>query len=125
MRKILILCAVSLVVAGLLVWRSVRLPTRYGEFIGAKQATVDELLSHPQDFAGKTVSVQAVVRDQPNSMRCHFFFSSTQGRLRVELNGITDDAPNRNGRPARVEGQLMPFNDGYQLYATAVDFRVR
>ena len=29
----------------------------------------------------------------------------------------------RDGRPALVEGQLMPYGTGYQLVATAVEFK--
>jgi hypothetical protein len=44
--------------------------------------------------------------------------------LRVELSEIAMTAPKRrNGRPARVEGQLMPYDHGYQLVATAVEFK--
>jgi len=80
-------------------------------------------VNRPQEFSGKTVSVQGIVRDQPKTMRCHFFFPARKGMLRVELNAITDNAPKREGHSAHVEGQLVPYNDGYQLYATAVAFQ--
>ncbi len=125
MRTIFVLCALIFVIGAVLIWRFRQLPTHYGEFIGAPQTSVDDLVNHPQEFAGKTVSVQGIVRDQPENMRCHFFFPATNGMLRVELNAITEDAPKREGHLARVEGQLVPYNDGFELYASAVDFSVR
>ena len=32
-------------------------------------------------------------------------------------------APIREGRLARVEGQMVPYGDGYQFYAGAVEFK--
>jgi hypothetical protein len=55
-------------------------------------------------------------------MGCYFFFHAANGKLRVELSGIAMDAPMRESRPARVEGQIVPYTDGYQLYASAVAF---
>jgi hypothetical protein len=55
-------------------------------------------------------------------MGCFFFFLSGKNTLRVELQDIAMNAPRRNGRPARVEGQMVPHNDGYQFLASAVEF---
>jgi hypothetical protein len=38
------------------------------------------------------------------------------------LQEIAMNAPRRNGHPARVEGQVVPFDHGYQFIASAVEF---
>jgi hypothetical protein len=55
-------------------------------------------------------------------MGCFFFLRSGKGTLRVDLQEIAMKAPLREGRTARVEGQVVPYNGGYQLYASAVEF---
>jgi hypothetical protein len=55
-------------------------------------------------------------------MGCFFFFLSGKNMLRVDLQEIAMNAPRRNGRPARVEGQIVPYGDGYQFVASAVEF---
>ena len=45
-----------------------------------------------------------------------------KGALRVDLQEVAMKAPMREGRAARVQGQMEPYNDGYQLYASAVEF---
>ena len=58
----------------------------------------------------------------PYSLGCYFFFHSGEKVLRVDLEEITMVAPRRNGRMARVEGQIVPRGDGYQFVASAVEF---
>jgi hypothetical protein len=122
MRTILAMCALILVVGGFLVWRSIQLPDRFGEFTGAQEVAVEDLITHPQEFTGKLIFVRGTVKEQCQTMGCYFFFPTPNGKLRVELKDIAMDAPMREGRPARVEGQIVPSTDGYQLYASAVAF---
>ncbi len=56
-------------------------------------------------------------------MGCFFFFHEGDKQLRVDIEQIAMNAPRREGRPARIEGQLVPFGDGYQLSAIAVEFK--
>lgn len=51
-----------------------------------------------------------------------FLFLSGKKMLRVELNQVAMNAPQRNGHTARVEGQIVPYGDGYELVASAVEF---
>jgi hypothetical protein len=55
-------------------------------------------------------------------MGCFFFFRSGKSTLRVDLEEIAMNAPMKNGRRARAEGQMVPYGDGYQLWASAVEF---
>ena len=69
------------------------------------------------------VSTEGTVSQQCKSMGCYFFFPSGTKTLRVELKDIAMTAPMREGRAARVEGQIVPYDDGYQLYANAIEFK--
>src|SRR5438552_3151439 len=122
MRTILTLCGLILVAGGLFAWRAMRTPTHYGIFTRAPQAEVADLIERPKDFLGKTVSVQGTVREQCKTMGCYFFMLAGTKMLRVELQAIAMNAPTREGHQARVEGQIVPYGDGYQLFASAVEF---
>ena len=122
MRTIFVICAAILVIGGVFAWRAMQLPNRFGEFTGGKEVAVEDLMARPTEFTGKMISVRGTVREQCKTMGCFFFFTAKNGMLRVELKDIAMDAPMREGRPARVEGQMVPYSDGYQLYASAVAF---
>ena len=122
MRTILILCAVTLVAGAAIIWKTVRLPSHYGVFTGAPKADVADLIDRPKDFLRKTVTIEGTVRQQCTTMGCFFFFVAGKNMLRVELQEIAMNAPRRNGRPARVEGQIVPFDGGHQFLASAVEF---
>ena len=122
MRTIFALCALILAIGGFFIWRAVQLPTHFGEFTGAPETPVADLVDRPKDFLGKTVSVRGTVKEQCTTMGCNFFFRSTRGKLRVELKDIAMEAPRREGHPVRVEGQIVPYADEYQIYASAVEF---
>ena len=122
MRTILILCALTLGLGATLIWKAVRLPNQFGTFTGAPKAEVADLMNRPKDFLHKTVTIEGTVRQQCTTMGCFFFFLSGKNSLRVELQEIAMKAPARNGRLARVEGQVVPYGDGYQFLASAVEF---
>jgi hypothetical protein len=123
MRTILVLCTVSLVVGAVLIWYMVSLPNEYGAFTGVPKAEVADLIERPKDFLHKTVAIEGTVRKQCTTMGCYFFFLSGEKALRVDLEQITMVAPRRNGHVARVEGQIVPYGDGYQFVASAVEFK--
>ena len=122
MKKIIVLCALTAVVVALMVWRAVAQPSRFGSFTSAPKSDVAGLVAHPQTFLGKTVEVEGTITEQCKAMGCFFFLRSEKGTLRVDLQEIAMKAPLREGRTARVEGQVVPYNGGYQLYASAVEF---
>jgi hypothetical protein len=122
MRAILILCAVTLVLGVALIWRAARLPRQFGAFTGTPKAEVADLMNQPNEFLHKTVTIEGTVRQQCTTMGCYFFFLSGEDMLRVELKDIAMNAPRRNGHLARVEGQIVPFDGGYQFLASAVEF---
>jgi uncharacterized protein YdeI (BOF family) len=123
MKSILILCAATLVVASVFVWRAVAKPSRFGSFTGAPRAEVAALVDRPKDFLGKTVSVEGTITEQCKAMGCFFNFRDGNKALRVDLEDIAMTAPMHEGKPAVVEGQLVSRGDAYQLYASAVEFK--
>jgi uncharacterized protein YdeI (BOF family) len=123
MKKSLILCVATLIVASVFIWRAVAKPSRFGQFTGAPRADIVALVERPNDFLGKRVSVEGTITEQCKAMGCYFNFKDGQKALRVDLQDIAMTAPMHEGKPARVEGQLMPYGKEYQLYATAVEFK--
>ena len=123
MRTIFGLCAAILLIGGFLLWRSMQLPTVAGSFSGSPKVAVLDLIERPKDFLNKTVLIEGRITEQCKTMGCYFFFEVNGRQLRVDLEQIAMNAPMREGRLARVEGQMMPFGDGYQLQASAVEFK--
>src|SRR6185295_1459308 len=121
MRTIFTICAVTLVLGAVLVWRAVRMPSQFGTFTGAPKAEVAKLIDKPKDFLHKTVTIEGTVRQQCTTMGCFFFFLSGKNMLRVELQEIAMNAPRRNGHTARAEGQIVPYDHGFQFLASAVE----
>jgi hypothetical protein len=122
-KTILALCAAVLVLGGALLWHALRMPNRYGAFTGAPKVEVADLSGRPQSYLHRTVAVEGTVREQCTSMGCYFNFRAGKSVLRVDLQEIAMNAPRREGRVARVEGQLVPYGGGYQVLATAVEFK--
>jgi hypothetical protein len=104
-------------------WRAMHAPARYGTFTGAPRVEVADLIARPRDFAGKTVFLEGTVREQCKTMGCYFFLPSKSKMLRVDLQEIAMNAPTNEGRQARIEGRMVPYGEGYQLFASAVEFR--
>ena len=123
MKKILILCILTLAAVTAMVWRAVARPSLYGNFAGAPKAEVAALVADPTAYLHKTVEIEGAISDQCKAMGCFFFFRSPKGPLRVDLQEIAMTAPMREGHTARVEGEMVPFNGGYQFYASAIEFK--
>ncbi|MFN0101369.1 MAG: hypothetical protein ACKV2U_04680 [Bryobacteraceae bacterium] len=122
MRTILCLCAAILVIGGVLIWKLTQSPFLAGNFMGAPKTAVTDLIERPKDFMNKTVLVEGEIRQQCKVMGCFFFFNARDKQLRVDLEQIAMNAPKREGRLARVEGQIVLYGDGYQFQASAVEF---
>src|ERR1051325_1481274 len=123
MRNIFVLCALTLIVATVFIWRAVAKPSRFGSFTGAPRAEVAALIASPKAYLGKTVEIEGKITEQCAAMGCYFFFRSANDRLRIDLQEVAMTAPRREGRLARVEGQIVPYNDGIQFYASAGGFK--
>jgi len=123
MKKILILCTAILLLATVFIWRAVAKPTRFGKFTGAPKAEVAALIDSPKAFVGKTVLIEGTIREQCQAMGCYFTFRAGEKGLHVDLQDVAMTAPMREGRAARVEGQMVPRSEGYQFFASAVEFR--
>jgi uncharacterized protein YdeI (BOF family) len=122
MKKILLLCTVTLIAIGVLVWRAAAKPSRFGTFTGAPRTEVAVLIAAPKANTGKLLTVEGTITEQCRAMGCFFFFRSGNQSLRIDLQEVAMTAPMREGRRARVEGLLVPYGDGFQLYASAVEF---
>ena len=123
MKIIVTLTAVALAIGSFALWNAFRTPNTFGRFDGAQTVEVAALVERPQEFLGKTVSVEGRVTEQCQAMGCFFSIPAGKKKLRVDLEEIAMTAPRHEGGEARVEGQLVPYGDGYQLYATAVEFK--
>ena len=123
MKKIFGLCALTLITGAVFLWRATAGPSRFGDFSSAPKASVPSLIANPKEYLGKTVEITGTISEQCKSMGCFFFFRSGKQILRVDLQEIAMHAPMHEGRPARVEGQMVPYGDGYQFYASAVEFQ--
>lgn len=123
MKKIFALCALIVAIGAALAWRAAAKPSRYGSFTGASSVDLAAAIAAPRDFLGRTIEIEGTISEQCKSMGCFFFFRSGKDTLRVDLQEIAMHAPMREGRRARVEGQLVPYNGTYQFYASAVEFK--
>jgi hypothetical protein len=123
MKTIFGLCAAVLIGGGLLIYRATRLPDKFGTFSGARKVEVSDLIERPKAYLKETVVVEGIVREQCTSMGCFFFFREGEKTLRVDIQEVAMNAPRRNGHPVRVEGQMVPYGDGYQLSGSAVEFK--
>ena len=122
MKTILAICGLTLLIGTAYIWRAAAEPTRFGTFTGAPKAAVSRLLAEPKTYLKQNVETEGVISEQCKSMGCFFFFKSGLQTLRVDLQDIAMTAPMREGRKARVEGRMVPYNDGYQFWASAVEF---
>ncbi len=124
MKKILALCGVTLIIGGAWVYLATRPKMTYGHFIGAPKAQMLELIDHPKKNMGKTWAIEGIITDQCTTMGCYFYLKEGRKKLRVDLEEIAMWAPrNRNGKPVRVEGQMVRRGDDYQFWASAVEFK--
>jgi hypothetical protein len=121
MKTIFAICGLTLVIAAALFWRAAAKPARYGAFTGAPKAQVATLIADPRPYLKQTVEIEGVITQQCKSMGCFFFFHSGNDALRVDLQEVAMTAPMREGHKARVEGRMVPYNDGYQFWASGVE----
>jgi len=105
------------------VYHLTRMPNQYGTFTGAPKAEVADLIKNPKQFIKKTVALEGVIQEQCEAMGCFFYFHDGDKTLRIDLQDILTTAPQKNGHTARVEGQIVKYGDGYQLAATAIEFK--
>ena len=122
MKTIFALCGLILVAGGLWLYRSTRLPNKYGVFTGAPKTEVADLIAKPREYLHKTVAAEGLVREQCEAMGCYFFFHEGDKILRVDIAEVAMNAPKKNGKYVKVEGRMAPYGDGYQLSASAVEF---
>ena len=124
MRTIFIISGLIILAGGGVLWRSLRMPSQFGEFTGAPKVGILEVIGKPEDFQHRTVALEDVITKQCTTMGCYFYFVSGERELRIDLQDVAMDAPKgRDGRRARVEGRTVPYDRGYQFMASAVEFQ--
>ena len=122
MKKIFAICGITLAIAVVFLWRAAAKPSVFGQFTGAPKVEVATLIADPKGHMGKLYQMEGTISEQCKAMGCFFFFKSGKDQLRVDLQEVAMTAPMHEGGRARVEGQVVPYNDGYQFYASAVEF---
>ena len=123
MRIILAITVFAVALGGFGVWQAFRVPDKFGAFTGAPKTEVTALIERPKDFLGKPVMVEGQITEQCQSMGCFFSIPAGKKKLRVDLQEIAMHAPQHEGGEAQVEGELVPYGDGYQLWASAIEFK--
>lgn len=124
MKVIFAVCGLILLVGSVLFWRWVYQPVTFGEFTNAPKVEIVDVINHPQDYLHKTVALEGEVAKQCTTMGCYFFLIAGTQELRVDLAEIAMNAPKgRDGRHVRVEGRTVPYDQGYQFMASAVEFQ--
>ncbi len=122
MKTILGLCLTIVLAGGFLLWQNSRKPEQMGVFTGAPKVEAAALIERPEAYLSQTVLVEGEVRYQCKAAGCFFFFTAGSRQLRVDLEQVAATLPIREGRMARVEGQLVKYGDGYQLLGSGVEF---
>lgn len=122
MRIIFGLCAFILLAGGALAWRSTQTPERFGAFTGAPAEPLANVVAQPAAYLGRAVLLEGDVRRQCKVTGCFFSFVAGEKSLRVELEAVAPRAPQREGRRARVEGQVVRSAAGFEVIANAVEF---
>lgn len=124
MKLIFTVAGLILLIGAGLIWRWLGQPSQFGEFTQAPKVEVIEVINNPQDYLQKTVAIEGEVAEQCTTMGCYFFFYVGEKSLRVDLARIAMDAPRgKDGHRARVEGRTVPYDNGYQFMASAVEFQ--
>ena len=123
MRYIFALCLLVLVAIGFWGYSSTNYVQHFGDaFTEAPQVQVKSVLTKPEDYLGKRVTLAGEVADQCPSSGCFFYFYSGKEKLRIELGELGASLPQREGSTAKVEGELVAHGDSFQFIGSAVAF---
>jgi hypothetical protein len=125
MKTILILCGVVLA-AGLAIFFFAARGTadHHGNpFRGLPPAEIAALVDRPAEYLKKDLRIEGTLARQCPSSGCWFFLKDSGGKeLKVEMGDTTPKRPQRLGKRAVVEGQLIRFGDRFEFIGTAVEF---
>lgn len=128
MKNIFILCAaIVIAAAAAMTWKFSRHDDHFGHpFTGLPAASIPQIMANPDDFLGRQVSINGVLKRQCPATGCWFYLSDPADpkaqELKVEMGDTTPELPKRIGRPAHIEGQLIKYGEGYQFIGVAVTF---
>jgi hypothetical protein len=122
MKKILVLCASILVIgAGYLVWRYMQAQHFGKAFADAPAIPIAQLVEAP---VSSEVRVEGKIVRQCPVTGCWFYLDDGKGhQFKVDFGQTLPQLPQRIGRTAVVEGQLVRTNGEPMLIGSAVEFK--
>jgi hypothetical protein len=125
MKTILILCGVVLLAgAGVLVWRLLRAEHHGALFNNPPAVSLKALKEQPEQHLGKSARIEGRIARQCPASGCWFILDDGQGnKVHVEMSGSTPTLPQRVGKRAVVEGQLIKMGEEYEFTGTGVEFK--
>jgi hypothetical protein len=128
MKSILAVC-ITVLASGLALgtWRIVTHETHFGPpFAERPTANLKDVLAKPEAFLGKPLRLRGMLRQQCPKTGCWFNLADpsdpTFPVLRVAMSDPTSQLPQRLGKNAQVEGQLMKIGENYEFRGVSVSF---
>ena len=124
MKGILALCAATFVLLVGLALTYLWQQERYGETSpAALPVSVSQLVMQPQDYAGKVVRVEGKITGQCRATGCFFYFATGGKKIKIELGQILTTLGRREGKRALVEGEVVSYEDTFQIVASSIEIR--
>lgn len=125
MKPALIVGALVLVAAlGALFFLKPASAEHYGNaFKGYAPVEIAALADRPTEYLKKDVTIEGNLGRQCPAKGCWFYLRDAAGKeVKVEMGDTTPNLPQRVGKTAKVEGQLIKYGDKFEFVGTAVEF---
>ncbi len=125
MKNILILCSAVLITGfGYAAWRFSQPEHFGGDFVGATQVSVRQLVHDGATQAAGDVRVEGEVVRQCPASGCWFYLDDGRGnRVKVEMSQVVPRLPQKVGSRAVVEGRMVMMGDEAVLAGSGVEFK--
>ena len=125
MKKILILCALLLIVGIGAAIVALRPPENLGNpFQVAAPTALSDIIGKPDTFLAADIRTEGRIVRQCPSSGCWFFLADDAGRqVRVELGHLGRKFPQHVGKTAEIEGRLLQNGKDLEIVGNAVRFK--